>query len=181
MRQIQRTIDLATSFLSIVAGISVVLLVAPVPLDVVIRSAIGKTLPGTIPAVSNYYMVLIVCLPLAFVERKNAHIHVDVLTNLLPDRLARPLFGWTYLLTALIFGFVGYASWIEAVAQFAMGKFVIEQDIKIITWIGYFGVPLGYGLGALYALLKFAGFLTGHYQEHVDDNVDSKVERLSHD
>ena len=181
MRQISRAIDKATSFLSIVAGAAVALLVAHVTVDVIFRSFVGKTLPGTIPSVSNYYMVLIVCLPLAFVERKNAHINVDVLTNLMPERVTRPLFGWTYLITALIFGFIAYASWIEAAAQYAQGKFVIEQDIKLLTWPGYFGVPLGYGLGALYAVLKFVGFFTGEYRERAEDTLESKIERLSHD
>jgi TRAP-type C4-dicarboxylate transport system permease small subunit len=181
MRRITRTIDLATTALAMLAGIAVTLLVAHVTLDVIFRSVIGKTLPGTIPAVSNYYMVLIVCLPLAFVERKNAHISVDVLTNLLPAGFTRHLFGWTYLLSAAIFGLVGYSSWIEALAQFKQGKFVIEQDIKIVTWIGYFAVPLGYGLGATYAVLKFIGYFTHRYQEEARDDVESKIERLSHD
>lgn len=181
MRRIAQGLDLITTLFSVIAGIAVTLLVLHVSADVFSRSALGHTLPGTIPAVANYYMVLIVCLPLAFVERKNAHISVDVLTNLLPKGFTVHLFGWTYLFTALIFGFVAYASWIEALAQFGMGKFVIEQDIKIIIWIGYFAVPLGYGLGALYAFLKFLLFLTGRYREVEEQSVDSQVERLSHD
>jgi TRAP-type C4-dicarboxylate transport system permease small subunit len=178
---VTRVIDITTTGLGWIAGIAVVFLMLHITADVVGRALFGTTLDGTIIIVSNYYMLAVVCLPLAWVERSNAHINVDVLTNLFPQRVQRPLFGWTYLLVAAVFGLVAYGSWIEAVVQFMAGKFALEQNIVFPTWPGYFAVPIGYGVGTLYALLKFAGFLVGVPPKPIPDDLRHQVERLSND
>lgn len=181
MRTVTRYIDFATTVLAGVAGVAVVFLMLHVTADVIARAIFGNTFPGTIIIVSNYYMIFLVCLPLAVVERSNAHINVDVLTNLFAERVKEPLFGWTYLLTAVVFGLVAYGSWVEAVVQFESGKFALERDIVFPTWIGYFAVPVGYGMGTIYALLKFARFLVGKPPRPLAEDVDHQVERLGHD
>ena len=181
MRNLTRVVDMATSALSIVAGIAVVLLMVHVTVDVIFRSGFGISLPGTIAIVQNYYMIFLVCLPLAFVERKDAHISVDVITNLMSRRVQAPLFGWTYLLAALAFGLVAYGSWVEALTQYAVSKFTIEQDIKIPIWIGYFAVPLGYGMGTLYAILRFVRFLTARDAPAEIASAAGDVEGHGHD
>jgi TRAP-type C4-dicarboxylate transport system permease small subunit len=181
MRHIARLLDRATTVLAVVAGIAVVLLMIHVVIDVIARSGFGNTLPGTIAIVSNYYMVVIVCLPLAFVDRNDAHITVEALTNLFPARPRAALIGWTYPLSAVVFGLVASASWTEAAAQFRSGKFALEHGIAIPTWVGYFAVPLGYGMGALYVAMKFVLFLSGKPIKAVPQDLDHQVERLSHD
>jgi TRAP-type C4-dicarboxylate transport system permease small subunit len=176
-----RAIDFFTSILASIAGIAVALLMVHVTADVIARAVLRSTFPGTIIVVSNYYMIFLVCLPLAFVERRDAHISVDVATNLMPKRVTLPLFGWTYLFTAVVFGLVAYGSWVEAMVQYRAGKFALEQGISFPTWIGYFSVPLGYGMGTIYAILKFVRFLIGRPPRAEADDVRHHLEKLGHD
>jgi TRAP-type C4-dicarboxylate transport system permease small subunit len=131
--------------------------------------------------VSSYYMVIVVCLPLAFVERADAHISVDVITNLFSKSVQTKLFGWIYLLSAAVFALVAYSSWDEAVSKYNLGQISVERGFAIPTWVGYFAVPLGFGMGTIYAVLRFVQFLIGRPQGPVAGDVDSQVEKLSYD
>lgn len=186
MRIITNVIDRITSAMAIVAGIAVVLMIVHTTAAIITRSAFDFALTGTITIVSNYYMIIVVCLPLAIVERKDAHINVDVLTNHFPASVQKQLFGWTYLLSAVVFGLIAYSSWDEAVSKYRIGLISVERNIAIPTWIGYFAVPLGYGMGTIYTLLRFVRFLIGEPDDDARNDaatsdIDGQVGRLSHD
>jgi TRAP-type C4-dicarboxylate transport system permease small subunit len=187
MNFVDKGIDALTQAFAVIAGVSVVLMLVHVNFDVILRATINEVPPGTIVFVSKYYMVLLVCLPLAFVERSDDHIKVDVFTGLLPERVQHVLAGIIFLPSALLFGLVAYASYIEAMQQFQRGTFVIEQDIRIPIWIGYFALPIGYGLGAMLLSLRFVRFLTGSghppTSQSLAPNFDTnvQVDKLNHD
>jgi TRAP-type C4-dicarboxylate transport system permease small subunit len=174
-------IDRITSALAIIAGVAVLLMMIHIGISVITRTGFDFALPGIITIVASYYMVIVVCLPLAWVERKDAHISVDVLTNHFPKSLQTQLFGWTYLLTALVFGLVAYSSGQEAIAKFSIGQVSVERDIAIPTWVGYFAVPFGYVMGMVYALLRFVQFIAGKPLELPPGDHDRKIEELIHE
>ena len=66
-------------------------------------------------------------------------------------------------------------------SQFKVLKFTIEQDISIPTWVGYFAVPLGYGMGTIYVLLKFTRYLLGLAPMAAPHDLDHEVESKGHD
>ncbi len=174
MKRIHHGLDALTDLTAYAAGFCVILMMLHITLDVICRAFLNMPLTGTITFVSNYYMVFVVCLPLAFVERLDAHISVDVVTSKLPEKPRHHLYGWTYAFTALVFGVTAYATWLEATAKFAIRSFMIEKDLAISTWFGYFALPVGYALLTLYLLLKFFAYLTGQSIEklHLDDGDD---------
>ena len=177
MNTLRRGLDAVTDLTAILAGICIVAMMAHIAVDVVIRAVMNRPLTGTITFVANYYMVFLVCLPLAFVERLDAHISVEVLTERMPPRLRRHLYGWTYPVTALVFGVTAYATWLEAVSKFAIRTFIIEKDMAISTWFGYFALPVGYALLSLYLLLKFLLYLTGQtFVPHRPSGADDTAE-----
>ncbi len=178
---ITNVIDRITSALAAIAAFAIGLMMLHIVISVITRSGFDYSLPGTITIVSSYYMVVVVCLPLAFVERNDAHISVDFLTNYFPKRVQVQLFGWTFLLSALVFGLVAYSSWQEAIAKFAINQVSVERNIAIPTWVGYFAVPIGYAMGTVYALLRFARFIAGKPLELTATDLESKAERLIHD
>jgi len=161
MRRVMHAVDFLTLVLSFIAGVAVVALMLHVTVDVLMRGLFKKPPTGTIIFVSNYYMVLVVCLPLALVEMQKSHISVDVVTGLLPRKVRKHLYAWTLLVSASIFGLVAWASWQEAITQYNLGKFQIEGGIKFSTWYGYFAMPLGYGFGAFYMVMNFLKYLLG--------------------
>jgi TRAP-type C4-dicarboxylate transport system permease small subunit len=174
-------IDRITSALAAVASVAIGLMMLHIVISVIARSGFGYSIPGTITIVSSYYMVVVVCLPLAYVERKDAHISVDFLTNYFPKRLQVRLFGWTFLLSALVFGLVAYSSWQEAIAKFAIGQVSVESNMAIPTWVGYFAVPVGYAMGTVYVLLRFVRFIAGKPLELSASDLESKAEKFIHD
>lgn len=185
MQRLVRLVDILTLALAVIAGVAVIALMLHVTFDVVMRGLFKAPPTGTIVFVSNYYMVLVVCLPLALVEMQKGHISVDVVTGLLPGEAQKHLNAWTLLVSATIFGVVAWASWQEALAQYKLGKFVIEGGIKFSTWYGYFAMPLGYGFGAVYMGLNFLKYLVG-FTDHPtpperDDDDTEEFEKVMYD
>lgn len=187
MQKLSRGIDFLTNVFAVISGVAVTILMIHISVDVVARSGFNIALPGTIVFVSNYYMVALVCLPLAFVERHDSHISVDVFTGLLPRRYQIRVIGWAYPLSTVVFALVAYSSWLEAVQQYRQGTFMIEQDIWFPVWFGYFALPVGYGLGAVYMALRFVQFLAGRTTLPADKTaatiaeIEAQVEKFSHD
>lgn len=162
MQFLKRIIDVTTNITAVIAGLCIVMMMAHITLDVVLRAVFNQPLTGTFTFVANYYMVFLVCLPLAFVERFDGHISVEVLTNQFPDRVKHHLYGWTYPVTATVFAVTAYATWLEASSKFAIRTFMIEKDMAIPIWFGYFALPVGYALLSFFLVLKFVGYLAGN-------------------
>jgi TRAP-type C4-dicarboxylate transport system permease small subunit len=162
MAVLKRILDTATNLTAVIACLCILFMMGHVTLDVVMRAFFNRPLTGTFTFVAHYYMVFLVCLPLAFVERFDGHISVEVLTNRFSDRVRHHLFGWTFPVTATIFAVIAYATWLEASAKFSIRTFMIENNMAIPIWFGYFALPVGYGLLSLYLVLKFVGYLAGN-------------------
>lgn len=144
---------------TVIGAIALVLMMLHISADVLSTIVFNKPLPGTIPVVSQYDMIIVSFLPLALVERQSGHISVEVVT----ERLRPSVQNWlAFLATAL--GFVMFSAftwrtWNEAVLKFNTGTFSYEQGVKVITWPTYFFLPLGTGLLALVLLYKLVRFL----------------------
>lgn len=175
---LKRILDVVTNVTAIIAGLCIVVMMVHITLDVVLRAFFNKPMTGTITFVANYYMVFLVCLPLAFVERFEGHISVEVLTNRLPDRVRHHLYGLTYPVTAVVFAVTAYATWIEAASKFAIRTFIIEKHMAIPIWFGYFALPVGYALLSVFLILKFIGYLAGNpiLPERMEGTEDMAVD-----
>lgn len=139
-RFLGRMIDLLT-FLSCAA---VVLMMLHITLDVFLRW-IGWPIPATVTIVPYYYMLPIVFLPLALVERNNAHITVEIVVKLLGRRVQQGLAVASWAVAAVVFGILLYQTWLDAVAKMRIGTFIMEVNHKIPIWTSYFFLPVGFG------------------------------------
>jgi len=138
------------------AAAAAVLMMVHISVDVISKYVFRTPLPGTITIVSNYYMVLVAFLPLAFAERRNGHIGVEVLTTRFPARVQRILNILSLLFCAAVFAALTWQSWIEAGRALAIGAFEIEFDVKLLTWPARYLLPLGAGLMTAALLAKAA-------------------------
>ncbi len=154
---------------TIVAGIAVVLMMSHIAVDVVAKYIFGVPMPGTITVVSNYYMVLVAFLPLAFTERRNGQISVEVLTTMFPARTQRGLNVFAMVFCALVFAALAWQGWIEAGRAQDVGTFEIEQNRKLITWPARYLLPIGCGLITLTLLLKIWIALTAKPAQSLDE------------
>ncbi|WP_084649930.1 TRAP transporter small permease [Stappia stellulata] len=146
---------------SIAAGLSIVAMMLHVTADVALRYLTGTGLPGTLTIVSYYYMVIVAFVPLAFAELQRAHIQMELVTDLLPQRLSRQIGGWGLLFTGLVTGALTVRGFEEAVNQMRIGASQVQGTTSIDTWPAHFALPLGAGLMTLLVALRFLQFLTG--------------------
>lgn len=156
-----RLLATLTGFVTAVGLAAVALMMLHITVDVVGKYLLNTPAPATISLVSHYYMVVVAFMPLAFAETRNAHITVEVLTELFPIRVQRHLYSWSYVLSALIYGLLTYRSWNEARTTHEIGAFIVEQGAKIVTWPSYYLLPLGAGLMTLVVVYRFGLYLTG--------------------
>ena len=161
VRILGRTIDL-----TMVVGAAVVaLMMLHITLDVVAKYVFRLPMPGTITVVSNYYMIIVAFLPLAFTERRNGHISVEVLTTHFPGRAQRILNLLVMLASACVFAALGWQALVEAGRAHAVGSFEIEQGQKLLIWPARYLLPVGCWLMTLTLLAKiWIGLVRGPRQ-----------------
>ena len=150
MQRLWRAVDRA---IILAGGLIILVATLHVAADVILKYLFAAPIPGTIVWVSSYYMVAIVFLPLVSAELRNQHITVDLWPRVSPrlDRLALRL---TWALSAAVHGLLAWNSWRDAARKFEEGEFALDQGGTVITWPGYFLLPLGFALIAALLVAK---------------------------
>ena len=148
-----RVIDVLSAGLMAVAGIALLAMMVHVTADVVGKFVFRAPVPVTLEMVSNYYMVAVVFLPLAAVERMGGNIHVDLIHGRLPRPARRVLDIAAYALFAGLFWLIVTASWDVAMGKLAVGEFIMGS-YSIAIWPSRFLVPIGGGLVLALVLVK---------------------------
>jgi len=155
-----RFLDGASKLLALGAGCAVILMMLHINLDVAMRYIFSAPFANTIEIVSTYYIVAIVFLPLALVERMNANIVVEILAQHLPKRTAELLIAVVAIVTALYFGALSWSTGIDAMEKYEVGEIALGNS-QITVWPTRFYLPIGCGLLVLVLLHKawrlFAG------------------------
>lgn len=176
MKTLGRIINFVTDAFGWIAGVAVTLTMVQVTADVLGKYLFSSPIPTTTIAVAHYYMVFITFLPLAFVERTDGHISVEVLTELLPATVRRHLYGCTHLLTAAVCALIGYATWLESTKMFEVDSFQIEYGAKIIIWPAAFAAPMGFWLYAVLLVFKFLAYVMGETMEQHKSAYEIELE-----
>ena len=160
MRAVERIIKAIAYFLVFLAGISLLLMMAQTTLDVILNNLINKPIEGNLEVISVYHMVIIVFLPLAFVELRHEHINSDLLVRTFSARWRRATYVLGALVTLLFLGIMFWQSWLDALQSFAISE-VIMGSIYVPVWPVKFALPAGFlgfmlvvFLNLLYALTK---------------------------
>lgn len=161
MHPVGKAISAVVAACSGVAGLLVILLVAHVSVDVLMRFVFETPLNATILYVSAFYMVAIAFLPLALVEEKNMHISVELLAERFPTKFQTFLAFVAALVTAIVTATVAVRTGQEALAKYATGAFSIESGGKILTWPTYFFLPVGFGMMAVVSAWKAIALALG--------------------
>jgi TRAP-type C4-dicarboxylate transport system permease small subunit len=157
--------------------LALLLMIVHVTADVGLRFLFNSPLPGTILFVTVIYMIPIVFLAIAPVEEDDAHISVELIYDLLADRVKWVLRLLSTLLSMAVFGALALRTFDEAMRKFDTGSFAMEAGIAVPTWPSYFVLPTGFGLMVVILLYKLACQLTGRTQtlSRADDGVSSEA------
>lgn len=148
-----RLIDGLSAALMVVAGIALMLMMVHVTVDVVGKFVFHRPVPMTLEMVSNYYMVAVVFLPFAAVERMNGNIHVEMIYALLPRIMRRLLDLISYLLFAGLLYLLTTSSWVVAVKKYNIGEFIMGS-YAVPIWPSRFILPIGTALALALILVR---------------------------
>lgn len=157
---IDKVLGRASTLFAWISGIALILMMLHITAEVVARYIFNAPLHGTVEIVSAYYMVAVVFLPLAMIERGNGHIVVELVSQHLPRRIHEILIGVVALVSALYFGAFAWQTWGDALAKYAVGEQALGT-VAITVWPTRFYLPVGCGLITLVLVYKafrlFAG------------------------
>lgn len=154
MHAFGRFLSRIINLISIIGGLAIALMMLHITFDVVGRHFFNMHVPGTITIVSYYYMSIAVFIPLAFTEQKDAHISVEVITELMPAWIRNNLERLAMMCSLIVFGALTVRSFGEAQKKFASGASMVQGNSDIPIWITYYILPVGTGLMAVVLLYK---------------------------
>jgi TRAP-type C4-dicarboxylate transport system permease small subunit len=120
-----------------VGGVAIILMMLHIAGEVIARSFFNSGLPGTLAITSEWYMIIIVYMPLALLMLRDQHISVDLLTHNMSAKAQH----WLRAVTgfgALIFLYY----WADASLNLALKKtkrmsFLDSGLLQIPTWPVY--------------------------------------------
>src|SRR5690606_4638954 len=104
MRLLEKIISTIAFALALIAGVSLMLMMLQTVVDVLMNNFAGAPIEGNLEIISAYHMVLVVFLPLAYVELRHEHINADLVVRLMPRGLQRSVYVFGCLVSLAFFG-----------------------------------------------------------------------------
>lgn len=154
MQVISRIRDTALGVLAFIGALAILALMVHIMTDVTLRNAINQPVPATYEIVTNYYMVALAFIPLAWVEKGGGMVNVEVIEPFLGPTGLWVSDKLVALISTLIYFSLAWVTLEASFKTFATGSFVLAQNIPIPTWPAYFLPPLGFGLAGLVTLIR---------------------------
>jgi TRAP-type C4-dicarboxylate transport system permease small subunit len=152
--------------LALIAAVGTVAMMLHICLDVAMRNVFRISLDTTPEVVARYYMVIVAFLPLAWVERRNGMVSVELLEWALGPRGRRISDTIVALFSGLVYGVLAWTTARSALRHFEVGTFVEFVSYKMPVWHSHFLPPLGFLLAACICLLKAAEYTVSSGDAH---------------
>ncbi|WP_022729369.1 TRAP transporter small permease [Fodinicurvata sediminis] len=148
----EKVIRMLSNGLTLLAGIALLLMMGQMVLDVFLTYFFRKPIQGNLEVVSIYHMVAVVFLPLAMVELRHEHIHVDLVVRWLPQVVQRVIYILGSLISATFFAILAYQTWLDALKSYRMDEIVMGA-VYVTIWPAKFILPFSFLLIMLTVLL----------------------------
>lgn len=149
----RRVLEGAADLLTWIGGAALLLMMLHITADVTARFFFNSPLHGTVEIVPTYYMVAAVFLPLAMIERLNAHIVVELVSQHLPKRAQEIQIALVALVSAAYFGAFTWQTWGDALQKFEVREMSLG-NVAVTVWPTRFYVPVGCGLITVLLIYK---------------------------
>ncbi|MCX7567988.1 TRAP transporter small permease [Sulfitobacter sp. F26169L] len=146
---------------SFIGTLCVIAMMLHVTADVVGRYVFNAPISGTIVVVANYYMILLVFLAIGVAEEKRAHISVEFVTDMMPQRVQNGFSVFSGILTAAVITILMIAGYNEAIKKTNIGATMEQGSSMIEVWQSYWAIPVGAGLMVLIAAYRVIATVTG--------------------
>ena len=155
----RKALFLSSNIMATIGAAIVLLMMLHIVVDVFLRF-IDVPLQATIEIVQAWYMVPIAFLPLAYVEKVNGHISVELVSQHFGLRTQQLLIAAVSLLSACYFGAFAWRTGIDAMGKYDVGEMALG-DVAIIVWPTRFVLPIGCGLILLFLIYKAVRLVRG--------------------
>lgn len=157
--------------LALVAALGTVAMMLHICLDVFLRNVFRISLDTAPEVVARYYMVLVAFLPLAWLERREGMVSVELLEWVIGPRMRQISDISVALLSALAYSILFWTTFKSALNHYNVGTFVEFVDFKMPVWHSYFLPPAGFVLAAIICVIKAF--------EYLIDPIDSGSDKIS--
>ncbi|AZT82557.1 TRAP transporter small permease [Marinobacter sp. NP-4(2019)] len=154
MNTLFRLVEKLTGFLSYFGMIGILAMMVHICADVIARTVFEVSVPATLEMVTRYYMLMLVLLPLAWVESKRLMIVVEAFSSVFGKLGLRVVDVLVAIACIGVYSVLAVSTWDKAMEQFDVGAYIVALDTQIIVWPGYFALPFGFGLAALVCLAR---------------------------
>ena len=142
-----QTVGRVVRFLNIcggaLAGITMVLMMLHITLEVGVRYFFNGRLIGTLEIVSFYYMVILVFLGFGYVESRREHIRVDLFAQMMPAPLQFVLYVLACLLGLAFFGVLFWQSLHDALSATHRNERAMA-NFRFYIWPARWALPIGF-------------------------------------
>lgn len=147
---VARVVSMVNYFSILATG----LMMLHVTLDVAAKLVFSKPLIGTLEAVSLYYMVAIVFLPLAIVQSERSHISVDIIEPLVSDKANR-IMELVGMIGMAVFSILFcWRATVVAIAKTKSNEQSLNLELDLLVWPGRWLPVIGFLCLAIVALAQ---------------------------
>ena len=154
MAGIRRVVDYLTAKLLLLAALAAAVMMLHVCADVFSKFVLRQPIIGTLETVSLFYMVTVVFLPLAAVQRDRENVFVELFTQNLSKRKQRLLDAFALFLT-LVLALLFFSKGLEtAMAKTAVRELSTNLEFQVQVWPGRWLPVIGFGSVALWCLVQ---------------------------
>jgi len=158
---LDRTLRILEKPLLAVSGLLIFLMMLHVVADVFFKYVFLEPITGTLEVVANYYMIAIVFLPLALVQRASGLIKVEVFTGLLGPRTTAALDAFATVLSIVFVGLMAWFALQEAIETTEIREKIVVGVSLLPVWPARWFVPVGTGVFLLALILSLQLYLRG--------------------
>ena len=134
VRGLQKVVYPASSAVSIIGMITLILMVLLTIAEVIARRFFNEPITGAL-SLSSLGLVVFVFLTLAFCAVKGGHVELGILTSAFPKRLQAVIASIMYILTAGILGVAGWQLWVQAMKVQNAGQTSGPLEIVIYPFL----------------------------------------------
>ncbi|WP_158967001.1 TRAP transporter small permease [Chachezhania sediminis] len=158
-----RLIEIYDRTMVILAAITLTILMTMTTLSALGRYFFNRPVPDNV-TISQMMMVLIVFLPLAYVQKLRHHVSVTLFTDWLPSRGMRRLQGFGLFLSLIFFGLIALTAIAATLKTYHIGEST-RGELDLPTWPAHAIMAVGLVGFVLRLLFEFGMALVGKTTE----------------
>ncbi|VTU29899.1 TRAP-type C4-dicarboxylate transport system, small permease component [Variovorax sp. PBS-H4] len=159
MNAIERLLNRLSTATLVLGAAATLLMMLHVVVDVIARVVFKRPVGGTLETVTYIWMVAVVFLPLAMVQRRRQQIIVELFSQVLPPRVLALLDGIVAAIACCFMLGLTWYSGHEAWAQTLIREAAPSPTSPVPIWPARWMVVAGAGLVAVYLALQSAADL----------------------